>query len=168
MQVRYVIYGTLSSALYMVLYNKAVEIYGHLYVPSTIYAAVYCIFIPIQHAMAACMVFGWPDRYFASLTSNVPVGLSAIALGAYLTAYLDQIKFDDDVANMLEALGWWNLAAASSNNGSGKDEDGSNSSNNNKNEIYTSFFVLIVTSFWSFILSVFVNAPAEEPDKKEV
>lgn len=166
MQVRYVLYGTLSSAFYMVLYNKAVEIYGHLYVPSTIYAAVYCIFIPIQHAMAACMVFGWPDRYFASLTSNVPVGLSAIALGAYLTAYLDQIKFNDDVANMLDVLGWWNLAAtANSNNNNGKDGDGSSS---NKNEFYTSLFVLIVTSFWSFILSVFVNAPAEEPDKKEV
>ena len=146
----------------MVLYNKAVEVYGHFYVPSTIYAAVYLIFIPIQHAMAAAMVFGWPDRYFASLTSNVPVGLSAIALGAYLTAYLDQIKFNDDVANMLEVLGWWNLAAVANSN-NGKDGDGSN-----KNEIYTSFFVLVITSFWSFILSVFVNAPAEEPDKKEV
>lgn len=146
----------------MVLYNKAVEVYGHLYVPSTIYAAVYLMFIPIQHAMAACMVFGWPNRYFASLTSNVPVGLSAIALGAYLTAYLDQIKFNDDVENMLETLGWWNLAAVA-NNKNGKDGDGSN-----KNEIYTSFFVLVITSFWSFILSVFVNGPAEEPDKKEV
>ena len=142
----------------MVIYNIAVEKYGHLYVPSTIYAVAYLIFIPIQHAMASCMVFGWPDRYFPSLTSNVPVGLSAIALGSYLTAYLDHRKFNEAVENMVQARGWWKVAPTSNVSSKG----------DSKNEFYTSLFVLVVTSIWSFLLSVFVNAPAETPDKKEL
>lgn len=169
MQIRYVIYGTLSSALFMVIYNTAVEKFSDRYVPSTIYAAAYLIFIPIQHAMAAAMVFGWPDRYFPSLTSNVPIGLTAIALGAYLTAYLDQIKFNDDVDNMAKAMGWWKVAATAAVNAHNNNKgDGNNNNSGSKNEYYTSFFVLIVTSFWSFLLSVIVNAPAETVEKKEL
>jgi len=157
---RYAVYGVLSSALFMVMYNTAVDQCGELYVPSTIYAASYLVFIPVQHAMAACMVFGWPDRYIPSLTSNVPIGLTAIALGAYLTAYLDSIKFNDDVENMLETMGWLKFLPAHQNKKDGKEDS--------KAEIYTSFFVLVVTSFWSFLLSVVVNAPAEIIDKKEL
>ena len=62
MQIRYTVYGALSSALFMVLYNAAVPRLSHLYVPSTIYAGTYLVFIPIQHAMAGIqsMVFAWP------------------------------------------------------------------------------------------------------------
>lgn len=155
MQVRYTVYGGLSSALFMILYNAAVTRVGHLYVPSTIYAATYLIFIPMQHAMAACMVFGWPDRYLPSLTSNVPIGLTAIALGSYLTAYLDRINFDQSVEDMLSSMGFLHPSTA----------DNTHAENN---EFYTSFLVLVVTSLWSFILSVLVNTPSETPDKKEL
>lgn len=140
----------------MLLYNSAVDLFSHQYVPSTIYAATYLIFIPIQHAMASCMVFGWPDRYIQSLIGNVPIGLTAIALGSYLTAYLDQINFNESMENIILSIGLWKMAANDA-----RENDG-------KNEFFTSFFVLIVTSFWSFVLSVFVNAPSDIPEKKEV
>ena len=155
MQVRYSIYGVLSSALFVLLYNAAVARLQLRFVPSTIYAATYLVFIPIQHAMAACMVFGWPDRYLPSLTSNVPIGLTAIALGSYLTAYLDRIDFNESVEDFLRSMGI--LRPPTADNKPAE-----------HNEFYTSFLVLVVTSLWSFILSVLVNAPSETPDKKEL
>ena len=145
MQVRYAVYGVLSSVLFLYLYNFALERSN--YVPSTIYAATYLAFIPIQHAMAACMVFGWPKRYFPSLASNVPIGLTAIALGSFLTAELDKRKFDEYMEDIVRSMGFTRTTP---------------------DEFYTSSFVLIVTSFWSFLLSVFVNAPEQTPDKKEL
>lgn len=158
MQIRYTIYGALSSALFMVMYNEAVKYLGNLYVPSTLYAATYLVFIPIQHAMASTMVFGWPDRYLPSLTSNVPIGLTAIALGAWLTAYLDKVDFDETVESLLVNMGLVKLPTQNDN----KPPKESSS------EFYTSLFVLVVTSLWSFILSVLVNTPADTPDKKEL
>lgn len=155
MQIRYSVYGVLSSALFVLLYNSAVTRLSHLYVPSTIYAATYLMFIPIQHAMAACMVFGWPDRYLQSLTANTPIGLTAIALGSYLTAYLDRVDFNQSVEEFLRSLGLLSPTTA----------DNKNAENN---EFYTSFVVLVVTSLWSFILSVLVNSPSEATEKKEL
>jgi len=158
MQIRYTVYGALSSALFMVMYNEAVEQLGNIYVPSTLYAATYLVFIPIQHAMASTMVFGWPDRYLPSLTSNVPIGLTAIALGAWLTAYLDQVDFDESVESLLVNMGLTKLPTPNDNK----------PPEENSSEFYTSFFVLVVTSIWSFLLSVLVNTPGETPDKKEL
>lgn len=148
MQVRFGLYGTLSSALFMLMYNASIYYLDVYYVPSTIYAAVYIVFIPIQHAMASTMVFGWPDRYLASLMSNVPIGLTAIALGSYLTAYLDKIKFNQSAEDIARDYG---LEVSK-----------------NSPEFFSSMFVLIVTSFWTFVLTVLVNSPAEASEKKEL
>jgi len=125
-------------------------------VPSTIYAGTYLVFIPIQHAMAAGLVFGWPDRYLPSLTSNIPIGLTSIALGSYLTAWLDHMKFNEYMENIINALGLFEDS-----------KDNSKDDSKGSDEFYSSLFVLVLTSFWSFLLSVFVNAPAEASDKKE-
>jgi hypothetical protein len=156
LQVRFGVYGTLSSALFMLMYNAAVYRLDAYYVPSTIYAGVYAVFIPIQHAMASCMVFGWPDRYIASLMSNVPIALTAIALGSWLTAYLDTINFNEVCDEIVsEYFGFMKTQHKTD-----KEE--------NNNEFYSSMFVLIVTSFWSFVLSVLVNAPTEASEKKDL
>ncbi|CAB9505844.1 expressed unknown protein [Seminavis robusta] len=164
MQIRYVVYGGVSSALFMVLYNVAVDKLGYLYVPSTIYAVTYTVFIPIQHALASCMVFGWPDRYFVSLSSNVPIGLTAIALGSYLTAYLDKIDFDESADNMVRRLGVatgasWSSSETPTTKVPNKEGNG---------EFYTSLVVLIVTSFWSWLGAVLVNSPTEASEKKQL
>jgi hypothetical protein len=35
-------------------------------------------------------------------------------------------------------------------------------------EFYSSILVLVVTGIWTFVLSVFVNAPQESSEKKEL
>ena len=94
----------------MVAYNEAVVQFEHKASSSTIYAVVYLIFIPISHAIISLLVFGWPERYIRSLISNAPVGLTAIVLGAGLTAYLDKIEFNgwvaEAVAEYWKALGY--------------------------------------------------------------
>ena len=84
-------------------------------------------------------------------------GLTAIALGSFLTAYLDQIDFDQSVKSLLTSTG---LKTPSADNGSSQQKESS--------EFYTSFFVLVVTSLWSFLLSVLVNSPAATTEKKEL
>jgi len=106
--------------------------------------------------MAAGLVFGWPDRYLPSLTSNIPIGLTSIALGSYLTAWLDHMKFNEYMENIINALGLFEDS-----------KDNSKDDSKGSDEFYSSLFVLVLTSFWSFLLSVFVNAPAEASDKKE-
>lgn len=150
MQVRFGLYGTLSSVLFLKMYNVSVYYLEYKYVPSTIYAGVYLIFIPMQHAMAALIVFGWPERYIPSLMSNVPIGLTAIALGAYLTAYLDQIGFNESVEDMVRSYNLMKWIPEAASNG----------------EFYSSMFVLAVTSFWTFVLTVLVNSPTETSEKK--
>jgi hypothetical protein len=162
MQVRYLVYGTLSNALFLLMYNWAVTYFGYLYVPSTIYAATYLVFIPIQHAMASCMVFGWPQRYIPSLTSNIPIGLTAIALGSYLTAYLDRVDFDDSAEDLVRQLRVVTADGAAAPTKASVNKESTNG------EFYSSLVVLIVTSFWSFILAVIVNSPTETSAKKEL
>jgi hypothetical protein len=162
MKVRYLAYGSLSNVLFLLMYNWAVTNFGDVYVPSTIYAIIYLVFIPIQHAMASCMVFGWPQRYFASLTANVPIGLTAIALGSYLTAFLDRVDFDDSAQDVVRQL---RVAAADGAVAQSKTTTNKEPSNG---EFYSSLVVLIVTSFWSFILAVIVNANPETSEKKQL
>jgi hypothetical protein len=164
MQVRYLVYGTLSNALFLLFYNWAVTYFGYLYVNSTIYAGTYLVFIPIQHAMASCMVFGWPQRYLPSLTSNVPIGLTAIALGSYLTAFLDRKDFDETAEQFVRQL----RVVAANDATPAPTKSSINNEESTNGEFYTSLVVLIVTSFWSFILAVIVNSPAETSEKKQL
>lgn len=146
--------GFISNVLFMVMYNEAVRHFEHEASSSTIYAIVYLCFIPISHAIISLLVFGWPERYIRSLCSNAPVSLSAIALGASLTWYLDKVDFNVWVAEAeTEYRRMLNLNLEERKEG---------------DEFYSSLFVLLVTGIYTFVLSVIVNSPAESHEKKEL
>ncbi len=160
-------------------YNSAVVKFEHTVSSSTIYAIVYLIFIPISHVLISLLVFGWPERYVRSLMSNAPVGLTAIVLGAALTAYLDKIEFNGWVAeavvkyqNLLSLTIDIDTTATSlptRTQPPGKVQRSLQTEEaRGGGEFYSSLFVLIVTSIWTFVLSVMVNAPAESLEKKEL
>lgn len=179
MHIRFGLNGFLTNVLFMIAYNYAVVKFEHMATSSTIYATVYFIFIPVTHACISLLVFGWPERYLRSLMSNAPVGLTAIVLGAALTAYLDEIEFNRWVAEAV--IEYWKMLGyrvesfpplldteeqqQQQHHGSG-DNNGNNSVKSG--EFYSSIFVLIVTGIWPFVLSVFVNAPQESLEKKEL
>jgi hypothetical protein len=140
----------------MVAYNSAIVQFEGLATSSAIYSIVYLIFIPIGHACISLLVFGWPERYLPSLLSNAPVGLAAIALGAGLTAYLDQIEFNKMVVDAKSE--YWSYLGYNVER-SPEDEKG---------EFYSSLFVLLITGVWTFVLSVVINSPSEPSDKKEL
>lgn len=166
---RFGLNGFLSNVLFMVAYNAAVVQFGHTTSSSTIYATVYLIFIPVSHAIISLLVFGWPERYVRSLMSNAPVGLTAIVMGAALTAYLDKIEFNIWVAEAVTE--YWGLLGYKVDT-SGTTEDGTatvhDETSRGGGEFYSSLFVLIVTGIWTFVLSVIVNAPPESLEKKEL
>ena len=163
----------------MIAYNAAVVKFEHTASSSTIYAIVYLVFIPISHVLISLLVFGWPERYARSLLSNAPVGLTAIILGAGLTAYLDEIEFNHWVADAMaeyEVKLGFTLDAGAGTNGKetmmpapgALQRSLQAEESRGSGEFYSSLFVLIVTSIWTFVLSVMVNAPAESLEKKEL
>ena len=87
--------------------------------------------------------------------SNAPVGITAIMIGAALTSYLDKKEFNRYVVVMM-AQNWKYLGY-----------NVEPSSEEEKGEFYSSLLVLIITGVWTFILSVFINGPSEQSDKKE-
>jgi hypothetical protein len=115
------------------------------------YSIVYLVFIPVNHALVSLFVFGWPEKYVPSLMSNFPIGLTAIGLGGGLTAWLDSIHFNENVAEYIRS----NYSFHSMPGG-------------NEGEFYSSIVVLIVTSVWTFLLSLYVNTPPDHDEKKEL
>lgn len=115
------------------------------------YSIVYLIFIPIGHALVSLLVFGWPEKYFPSLMSNFPIGLTAIGIGGGLTAWLDSIEFNESVAEYIRSN--YNFHSMPSGD---------------EGEFYSSIVVLLVTSIWTYILSIYVNSPPEVSEKKEL
>jgi hypothetical protein len=87
--------------------------------------------------------------------SNAPIGLTAIALGAMLTAYLDRIGFNKIAVDLI-AESWTSFGY-----------DSEPTPEEEKGEFYSSLVVLVVTGIWTFVLSVVINAPAETSEKKE-
>lgn len=165
MHIRFGLNGFLTNVLFMVAYNFAVVRFEHLAASSTIYATLYLIFIPVSHACISLLVFGWPERYVRSLMSNAPVGLTAIVLGAALTAYLDEIEFNRWVAEAV--VEYWRMLGYKVESLPPVEKEGSGGGGKS-GEFYSSIFVLIVTGIWTFVLSVFVNAPQESLEKKEL
>lgn len=154
MQARFGLAGLLSNVIFMVLYNVSVAKFEHLYAASAIYSVVYFFFIPISHALSSGIVFGWPKKYFPNLISNYPIGLTAIAIGAACTAYLDRIGFNEMVEDMIRSWSWSTLEKVAT------DED-------EKGEFYSSLLVLVITSVWSYVLSVMINTPSEAADHEK-
>lgn len=132
----------------MMAYNWSIENVPEV-APPTMYSVVYLIFIPIGHAMVSLLVFGWPEKYCPSLMSNFPIGLTAIGIGGGLTAWLDSVDFNERTANYLR-LHFSNMPAG------------------DEGEFYSSIVVLVVTSLWTYVLSIYVNSPPEKSEKKEL
>jgi hypothetical protein len=139
----------------MLLYNRALVMFEDRFVAPNIYASVYLVFIPISHLMVSILVFGWPEHYCSSLLSNLPIGLTAIALGTALTAYLDSIQFSKRVDQyVIENYTFLKLTPKQ------QDEE-------DKSEFWSSLVVLAITSIWTYILSIVVNRVPPKSDKKE-
>lgn len=147
---RFAFNGLLSNVLFMLCYNWCIENIPSI-APPTMYSIVYLIFIPIGHALVSLLVFGWPEKYFPSLMSNFPIGLTAIGIGGGLTAWLDSIEFNESVAEYIRSN--YNFHSMPSGD---------------EGEFYSSIVVLLVTSIWTYILSIYVNSPPEVSEKKEL
>lgn len=156
-QVRYGLTGFLTNALFMIFYNSAVAYFKHTYSLSTIYCVVYILFIPVSHAAISLLCFGWPELYLISLLSNYPIGLTAMAMGAALTSYLDRADFNGKIEELTHRIFPFL-------DGSGRLLE----ARKDKSEFYSSFLVLIVTGVWTYVLSVYVNTPPATSEKKEL
>jgi hypothetical protein len=156
MQFRFGCNGILSNVLFMVAYNFAVANFEKV-AASTVYLVLYFIFIPIGHAMASVLVFGWPEKYASSLLSNFPIGLTAMAIGGALTAYLDRIDFNEIIEEWIRDN--FTFSHMPPRNAANVAE---------KSEFYSSVIVLVVTSVWTYVLSVYINTPRAKSEKKEL
>lgn len=149
LQFRFGFNGLISNILFMIVYNTAVARIQSV-APSTIYSIIYLIFIPLTHLMTSLLVFGWPERYLSSLVSNFPIGLTAIAIGSGLTAYLDRIAFNQSITDYIR-----------------DNYTFSHMPQRDEGEFYSSIVVLVVTSLWTYVLSVYINSNPRKPQKKD-
>ena len=130
-------------------YNFSVLTFEPLgYPASTIYAVFYACYIPVGHLLQCLFVFGWPKDYLPSLMSNAPIGLTAMAIGTALTGFLSDMDFN------AKAEDWISYAFGTRQHDHSEEEG----------EFYASLVVMVVTSVWSYVLSLYVNAaePAED------
>jgi hypothetical protein len=162
LQFRFGLTGLLSNVLFMVAYNASVLHFSqssgnnnNYYKASTIYSVVYLLFIPISHLLTCLLVFGWPPKYVPSLVSNFPIGLTALAIGSFLTSYLDSIDFNYRIEEYIrDNYSFSKMPARNPVEGS--------------DEFYSSLLVLAVTSLWTYALSVYINAPPAVSEKKQL
>ena len=159
-QFRFGFTGLLSNVLFMGVYNWSVEQLSHVVPASAIYGILYFVFIPASHFLLSLFVFGWPERYIKSLASNFPIGLTALAIGCLLTAYLDEAGFNDWVTDYIRDFFTFSTMPA-------RREEGQPIPTNTAGEWYSSMVVLAVTSLWTYVLSVYVNGPPTKAQKKD-
>jgi hypothetical protein len=143
----------------MVSYNYAALMFENKVAVSTIYSIVYLIYIPLGHAFVSLLVFGWPERYFSSLMSNFPIGLTAIAIGGALTGYLDSIHFSDIVDEFVRDNFTFSKMPPQVN---------AQGVHEKESQFWSSLVVLFVTSLWTYVLSIYVNAIPTISEKKEL
>ena len=141
--IRFPLCGAISNALFLTIFNTSVgALESDSLTASNIYSIVYCLFIPMAHALNCGIVFGWPSPYLPNLAANAPIGLSAMVLGTVLTGYLDNIGMEATIDQFLLNVGIVQQPE--------EDEE--------KSEFYCSLIVMAVTGVWSYILSVYVNS----------
>ena len=152
---RFPIAGILSNVLFIAGFNACVEKFESDALPAgTIYSILYCLFIPVGHALSSLIVFGWPSPYLPNLLSNAPIGLTAMAIGTYFTGYFEKIQLEATIDQFLLGVGIVSQPEP--------DEEGS--------EFYCSLIVMGITAVWSFLLSVYVNgsdSSSSSTSKKE-
>jgi hypothetical protein len=144
----------------MAVYNYAALMFERTIAVSYIYSIVYFIFIPLGHACVSLFVFGWPERYIASLMNNFPIGLTAILIGSVLTGYLDSIHFTDMVDEFIrDNFIFSKMPPLLNADGITETEE---------SQFWSSIVVLFVTSVWTYALSIYVNTIPTKSDKKEL
>ena len=151
---RFSLSGCVNTSIFMISHWIATSIFKDVYPASTIYAFTYLLFIPVGHAVTSLFVFGWPSPYLPSLLSNVPIGLSTIAIGSFSTSYLQNIEFDIIMSNIMKYYFYMD-------NGNDEEDGGS---------FYSSIMVQVITGIWGYVLSVYVNSPSSKVkgNKKEL
>lgn len=144
----------------MLAYNYAALMFERTIAVSTIYSIVYLVFIPLGHAFVSLFVFGWPERYIASLMNNFPIGLSAIAIGSVLTGYLDSIHFTELVDEFVrDNFIFFKMPPRLNAEGIIDGEE---------SQFWSSLVVLFVTSLWTYGLSIYVNTTPIISEKKQL
>lgn len=147
---RFILSGVVGNGIFMFVYNTALKAFQPLASASVIFAVVQFCCIILNHFLNIGIVFGWPVNYVTSLMSNMPVGLSALVLGAATTSLLDQIDFDGRVNAVLGYIE--------------EEMEGE------KGGFWGSIAVMAVTGVFSYLALNFVNASSggKPGDKKEL
>lgn len=150
---RFLAVGVAGQVIFMAGLNFSMLTFEPLgYPASTIYAAFYLCYIPVGHLLQSLFVFGWPADYLPSLMANVPIGLTAMAIGTALTGFLSKIEFN------ATAEDWISSTFGTETHDHEQEEEG---------EFYSSLVVMVATSVWTYLLSVYINS-AKPEDKHKV
>mmetsp|Transcript_7865 Transcript_7865/g.17128 ORF Transcript_7865/g.17128 Transcript_7865/m.17128 type:complete len:185 (+) Transcript_7865:83-637(+) len=151
MALRFVLSGVTGNVFFMAFYNYSYAAFQSVASASRIFAVVQFLCIVVNHFLNVGIVFGWPDNYLASLSSNMPVGLASLALGAFTMDRLEQADFDGRI-----------------NSWSGeKSADVQDEEEEKKGGFYASIVVMIVTGVFNYVALNIVNAPSKDKKAKE-
>ena len=144
---RFLISGVLGNFCFVLSYNWAFRVFRSMTSAARIFAGVQFGCIILNHLLNISIVFGWPDDYWSSLASNMPVGLISLALGSFCTGFLDQREFDRRVQEWLVG----------------------NSNNDSGGSFYTSIVVMTITGVFNYVALNIVNAKKgkKKDDQKE-
>ena len=154
--VRFVMSGVIGNMFFMFAYNHAYKLFQSQFDAFIIFSVVQFFCIILNHFLNVSLVFGYPDNYWASLLSNMPVGLSSLALGAGTTSYLENSGFDDSMQS-------WFLNLTSKENSDSNDGDGGS--------FWTSIAVICITGIFNYVVLNIVNKPSSKKkvdEKKEL
>lgn len=147
--IRFVMSGVIGNVFFMFAYNRAYAIFSSQLDASVIFSVVQFFCIILNHFLNVSLVFGYPDNYIASLLSNMPVGLSSLAIGAGTTSWLQKSDFDETLND------WFSMES---------DESGEAGS------FWTSLAVMAITGIYNYVVLNIVNKPStgKEEGKKEL
>mmetsp|Transcript_32165 Transcript_32165/g.67054 ORF Transcript_32165/g.67054 Transcript_32165/m.67054 type:complete len:174 (-) Transcript_32165:254-775(-) len=145
--IRFVISGVTGNAIFLMVYNMALGALKEFYDAGIIFSVVQFGCIILNHFLNVGIVFGWPDNYFASLLSNMPVGLTSLALGAWLAGTLERTNFDFLVKNALGMLeeGEEELAGG----------------------LLSSIAVMAVTGVYNYVVLNAINSKSDDGDEEK-
>mmetsp|Transcript_38475 Transcript_38475/g.42547 ORF Transcript_38475/g.42547 Transcript_38475/m.42547 type:complete len:164 (+) Transcript_38475:163-654(+) len=148
--IRFVLSGVVGNGCFMIAYNATYRVLQM--DASIVFAIVQFFCIILNHFLNVSLVFGYPENYTKSLLANMPVGLSSLAMGAFLASYLEKSGFDTDVHNFMHTL-------LKKEEEDIVDEEGGS--------FYTSIAVMLATGIYNFIVLNIINKPADK-EKKEL
>lgn len=147
--IRFVISGVTGNAIFLIVYNMALSALKSAYDAGVIFSVVQFGCIVLNHFLNVGIVFGWPENYLSSLLSNMPVGLTSLALGAWLAGSLERNQFDFQVKLALGLLQEGEEEAAGG--------------------LLSSIAVMSVTGVYNYVVLNIINKPGEDrKDEKNI